>query len=613
MSDENDTERSRPVEKFIKIVASDGFGGQFLAMNRPMFAVLLLILAGLLGSAVRPIWTIDPDASQYLSLGRSLAAGDGYALDGVPHTKYPPGLPLLLGGLSALGGPDAYGLFHAALVAALLTAVLLSHALARRLGYPPPVALAVAAAVGLSQTLFDLSVIYLRTEVLFLALSLAALLAILRALESGARWPSLLLAAALMLGATSVRLAGVTLLVVPILMLLRRGADRGIRMRALALVLVGLGAVLAWQSRSASILERFPGAADYGAEFQAAEPRDLAKVVRIDMPTLDAPALIRRVAGNLDVMARAMAVLLTNVDRAGARLPVGLLFLALVLAGLHRMWWRSQDAPERRAAAGYVLAAFALYLVWPFNQQERFYVPLLPLLLLAGGEGLLLCLDLARGVMRRSAGRMALIGGGAAVLSVLALQRSDHPTLLGRYSLGYAGLLVAAGIVWLVGTRVVLKGKLSDPRVALVWLLPLLFALPFGHKRFVEWPARKAAFAAHRAEHPQTGPLARIDVDLRLEQVAVYLRDETPPDTLVMTDVPRMLQILSGRRCVPFVYRLRPPAVLHDDADLVFYTRELAEAAAVLDAVAMRYTPVLQLAPVFDGEREVIPTVYRPR
>ena len=34
---------------------------------------------------------------------------------------------------------------------------------------------------------------------------------------------------------------------------------------------------------------------------------------------------------------------------------------------------------------------------------------------------------------------------------------------------------------------------------------------------------------------------------------------------------------------------------------------------AVLDVVAERFTPVLQLAPVFDGERDVIPTVYRPR
>ncbi|MHC4845676.1 MAG: hypothetical protein ACYTCU_05900 [Planctomycetota bacterium] len=578
-----------------------------------MLAILVLALAGLLGSAIRPVWTIDPDASQYLSLGRSLAAGEGYALDGVPHTKYPPGLPLLLGGLVVVGGPEAYGLFHAALVAALLAAVLLSHALVRRLGYPPPVALAVALAVGLSQTLFDLSVVYLRTEVLFLALSLGALLTTWRALGKDGRWPTLLLAAVLILAATSVRLAGVTLLAVPGLVMLRRGIGGGARVRALLLVVVGLGVVFAWQARTASVLERFPGVPDYGAEFNAAEPRDLAKVMRLDMPPLDAHFLAKRVTGNLDVLARAMAVLLTNADRAGARLPVGALFLALVLAGLHRLWWRPGEASERRTASGYVLAAFVLYLLWPFNQQERFYVPLLPLLLIAGGEGLLLGLEWARRLMAHPAGRMALVAGGLAVVVVLALQRSDHPTLLGRYSNAYAGLLVFATVAWLLGARFVLKGHLPDPSVQWVWLLPLVFLLPLGKKRFVEWPARQDAFAAHRAEHPETGPLARIDVDRRLERVAVFLRDEMPADTLVMTDVPRMMQVMSGRRCTPFVYRLRPPAVLHDQADVVFYTRELAEAAAVMDAMEARYEAVLELDPVFDGVREVIPTVYRPR
>jgi hypothetical protein len=582
-------------------------------MNRPTVAVLLLILAALLATAIRPIWTIDPDASQYLSLGRALAAGDGYALDGVPHTKYPPGFPALLGGLVALGGPDAYALFHAALVVALLASVWLSYALVKRLGYPPPVAVAVAAAVGLSQTLFDLSVVYLRTEVLFLALSLAALLATWRALEASARWPTLLLAAALVLASISVRMAGVTLLALPGLMVLQRGVDARRRLRALALVLIGLGALLAWQSRTASVLERFPGAADYSAEFNAAEPRDLAKIVRIDMPDLTGPALARRVVGNLDVMARAMAVLLTNVDRAGARLPVGALFLALVLAGLHRMWWRPIATGERRAAAGYVVAALALYLVWPFNQQERFYVPLLPLLLLAAGEGLALGLEWARKVMRRPAGGMALIAGGAAVVVVLALQRSDHPTLLGRYSTSYAGLLAVAVVALVLGARLIRRGNLPQLPVAWVWLVPLLFLIPFGSRRFVEWPARKAAFEAHREAAPESGPLARIDVDARLEQVAVYLRDQTPAGTVVMTDVPRMMQIMSGRRCVPFVYRLRPPAVLQGEADLIFYTRELPEAAEVMDAVAEIYVPVLQLDPVFDGTREVIPTVYRPR
>src|SRR5262249_31867880 len=119
------------------------------------------------------------------------------------------------------------------------------------------------------------------------------------------------------------------------------------------------------------------------------------------------------------------------------------------------------------------------------------------------------------------------------------------------------------------------------------------------------------AFSARRAQVPLKGALARIDVDPRLEAVALYLRDHTPAETVVMTDVPRMLQVMSGRRCIPFVYTVNPPAVLSAGPQLVFYTREIPEAWAVMDAMAPRLEPVLELDPVDDGGRLVRPTVYR--
>src|SRR5262249_53068294 len=144
-------------------------------------------------------------------------------------------------------------------------------------------------------------------------------------------------------------------------------------------------------------------------------------------------------------------------------------------------------------------------------------------------------------------------------------------------------------------------------------LAPLLVLPPFLQRRCVEWPAQVAVFAERRAEHPQPGPLARIDVDPRLEQVAIFLRDGTPPDTGLMTGVPRMLQFMSGRRCIPFVYRVNPPDVLVDGADLVFYTREIREASEVMDVVGAHLAPVFRLDPVDEDGRQVVPTVYRAR
>ncbi|HEX5010813.1 MAG TPA: hypothetical protein VFY71_10455 [Planctomycetota bacterium] len=577
-------------------------------MPRAAVALLVIALGVALLTAIRPVWTIDPDAGLYVGLGRSLATGNGYVLDGTPHTKYPPGLPLLLSGLIGLGGAEAYGLFHAALAVALLAAVVLAHQVARQLGCSPGVALAVAAATGLSQTLFDLSIRYVRTEPLFLALSLGALLALWRSQRSGAGWGSAVLAAALVMAATLTRLAGVTLLVVPALALLRRGADARLRARAALVLLAGAAVVLAWQQRAAAVAREHPGAPDYSAEFFAAEPRDLTKTVRLDMPPLDGPALARRVAGNLDVMARAMAVLLTNVDRAGARLPLGVLALALVLTGLAVLSLRRGASPERRQACAYVAATLVLYLLWPFNQQERFYVPLLPLLLIAAGAGALALLDVARSAWTRPAARALLLSGAVLLLLVLALQRSDHPDVLGLWSFGYAGLLVVGAGLWLLALRL---PRLPEARPSAAIACAVLLAVPFLQVRLHAWPGTVAAFELRRAAHPQPGALARVDVDPRLEEVAVFLRDHTPPDTVLMTDVPSILAPLSGRRCIPFVYRVQPPEVATDGADLVFYTRELPDAAAVMDACAPRLEPVLQLQPLDLGGRVVTPTVYR--
>ncbi len=606
---------------------------------RALRPALLLIFSVTIFSAIDPVWRIDPDAAAYLSLGNAVGSGEGYVLGGALHGKYPPGWPWLVAGLGRVFGADAYGVFHAALVAAWALAVLLAHRLARRLGLGPWPALAVAACVALSQTLFELSVRYLRTEPLFLALSLAALLVTIRATSRAWRGGAgaVVLAGLLVVATLSVRLAGVSLLAVPAVALLRKDTRRG---AALAVLALGAAGLLGWMAWGAHVRAVSPEAPDYRTEFLAAEPRDLTKVVQVDVPPLDGPALARRVGGNVGVLARAGAVLLTNVDKAGARAPVGYLVLIVLLVGcvglVARAPWRgaaapgraddtapadasspggspSPDADVRRTrllCAAYLGATLALHLVWPFDQQERFYVPLLPLLLVAALEGAVRLGRALAVVADRPAGRAATLLGAVAVLVLLALQRSDDPVVLGRWSRAYAALL-GAGVVGTAGLAWWLhRGRaLRLPSVA--WLLlPAFFALPFAALRFREWPAIVRASEETRAVEPAGSPLARIDVHPVLADVARFLAT-TPPDTVLMTDVPKMLAVLSGRRCVPFVYRADPPEVLVGDADLVFYTRELPQAAAVMDAAAARFEPALELPAVDEGAGAVRPTVYR--
>ena len=593
-------------------------------MSRPSGLLLLLLLGGILFSAIRPVWAIDPDAAAYVRLGWSMAEDGRYALDGSPHAKYPPGWPSVVALLTSLKGATAFGTFHTALVCALLLGVVLSGSLVRRLGYSPGAALVVAALVGLSQTFFDLSVHYLRSEPLFLLTTLAALLASLQALRPGARMSWTFGAGLLVIAAVAVRLAGVSLLAVPGLVLLLGpiGAEEptdpadapatpsgNVRLRAILILIMGLAAVGAWQWRAGQVLATVPDAPDYGREFTSAEPRDLTKVVRLDNPGLDASTMLRRIAGNADVMARAMGTLLTNVDRAAEKRPPGLALLALVLLGWCRMAFGASST--RRAAAAYVGATLVLYAIWPFNQQERFYAPLLPLLLIMAGEGLALAWRATQRIAGSAAGRAALLLAGAAALTFLALQTSRFPTVLGRWSTAYAGLLavVATGLA-VLGFVLLRRRGLPDLRPGLIWVLPVLFFLPLAHRRFIEWPRQVRNHVTHRAEHPRSGLLTRLDVPWPLEDIAVFLAENTPEDAVVMTDVPKMMAVMSGRRCIPFVYAVDPPQVVPGEATHVYYTGELEEAYTVLEQASGDWEQVLRLRTVEAGDRSVTPTVF---
>lgn len=595
---------------------------------------LVLVVALVQGSALRDVWTIDPDAAAYVGLGRALAAGDGYVLDGIPHAKYPPGLPLLLSLAFRLEGPQAWLLAHQLLVACLALAAVASWRLARRLGAPPGAAAAVGLTVALSQTLFDLSVRYLRSEVPFLLATVTAFLVLRAALAPGGRTGRALLAGLLCALALSLRLAGVTLLVVPALHLLAPADEHGGRRRALLTLVLGLAGLGGWMAWGAHVQASVPDAPDYGSELVAAEPRDLTKIVRADMPTLDGAGALRRLTGNLTVLARACGVLLSNDTRSEASLPLGAAALALIGAGLLLMLRRERhpaqhldaealtDPPApaddhlhagaRRDAVLYVLATLALYLAWPFNQKHRFYVPLLPFLLVAAGHGAAWLLTLARGLTMGRAGRVVLVLLGLAATAALASRRSDQATVLGRWSTSYAALVVGAGATTLALAGWLWRRPLPGPEPRQAWLLPALFALTLADDRLQLWPAQVRAHAERAATRPADDLLASIDVHPLLGEVARWLADQ-PADTVLMTDVPKMMTAMTGRRCVPFVYRLEPPAVLTGEADLVFYTGELPEAAQVLDARAHDFDVALRLDPISEGGATVVPTVYAVR
>ncbi len=65
---------------------------------------LALLTAVVYAMGVVPYWKPTWDSAIYISLARALVEGNGYTYMGYPHTKYPPGFPLLMAPVVALAG-----------------------------------------------------------------------------------------------------------------------------------------------------------------------------------------------------------------------------------------------------------------------------------------------------------------------------------------------------------------------------------------------------------------------------------------------------------------------------------------------------------------------------
>jgi hypothetical protein len=90
-------------------------------------AIVLLYAAGFTGR-----WRVAPDSGLYMSLGRNLAEGQGFVYHGETHTRYEPGLPLVISASYRLFGPDRYAPLLAFVLACTLAALWLTYRLMLR-------------------------------------------------------------------------------------------------------------------------------------------------------------------------------------------------------------------------------------------------------------------------------------------------------------------------------------------------------------------------------------------------------------------------------------------------------------------------------------------------
>lgn len=333
----------------------------------PLLWILILTIIAYQFIVV-PHWKGSHDSGIYISLAHALANGEGYTYMGYPHTKYPPGLPLMLTPIELFFGHN-FLLMRWLIVLCAVGSVGISYLLVRRIA-STGVACVVSIATASSYALFSTST-YILSDVPYMFVSLSALYAILHYRQHLTK-KNAFLAIVLILAACSIRTVGFTL--VPAIAMtflfdvssqpLFKRLQHSIVVVAIIALVIGL-----WMGRNALIPEPpiEVGVRGNAQEFFLVNPRD--PYTR----TANLVDIAQRIRKNLSYYGYVVVDLLTAKQASNT-------FLAYSLSGLCLLGFGITLIRQRTVIEYYIFFYGWLILLWPFLQGERPIVPILPMI-----------------------------------------------------------------------------------------------------------------------------------------------------------------------------------------------------------------------------------------
>jgi len=528
------TDRARdsesPAEARIRELAPYALRRRGVLLAAGVIAVLYL-------GGVTNLWRPGPDSALYMSLGRSLARGEGYVFNGQPHAHVAPGLPLILAGLRLAFGPEAIWAPNLLMVLCGLGGLALVYATLGRLAgrsFAVPVVPLTAFAYPTYLLTHDVL-----TEAPFFLLFWAVLYSLVRARAGGGRW--LWLAGACALAGVAVRLPGVLILVPLAAGLALAGrpggtdggsAGRSWRKRRLAAAAAVLGPVVVPAVGFLVAVTLWTGRlADYLGVTVANLTESFTKRFFLLDGLLAAPT--------------SLAELLISQDGAGAA-PLGCLAVALAIFGAAAVWRSDQRALPITAFATLVVLAF---LGGHKAVVARYLLPVTPIWLY------LVLLGLADALQRPRPWRLRLGAWLAAVAAALFVRTEPW----------YEPTAVLLGTVALVEVLLLLRRRFATrpglPAAAVGVLTGLCVAISAPRT------LRDAVYYTYLVHTGQYYAKAHGGARAGVPQLAAYLR-RLPGDAVVAMrgNKASIFHFLTDRR---MVYLNRRPRTAADAEEFV--------------------------------------------
>jgi hypothetical protein len=352
----------------------------------------------------------------YFELARSLAEGGYYGFNFRPQTLIPPGLPVIMALLCVLGACRYVVFLHSMAVFATM-GLIVSYELLRR-EHGRAVAAGVCLLLGSSPIFFAFSTQMVFSDMPYLFTSMLTLLLATRldsATSVRARVVLGPLCGLLLVSSLLIRSAGITLVTGLVAWLAASWlTDRQVARRRtstfLPLVVVGIVVQIAWMSWVATHevvdwpLGGYPRSYVAQLSVKSGNYPELGAASLGDIPSRMSQHGVDRAA--------ALVALLTRKDYINPSWSSPLIIgpVVLILIGVGRSLWRGGGS----LPAWYFIGHEAMYLLWPWDFEIRFFLPVAPLAglyLWRGGEALL-------GLAARKP--RAVVAGTAGVATVLA-------------------------------------------------------------------------------------------------------------------------------------------------------------------------------------------------
>lgn len=386
------------------------------------FWVLMCVSGAQLQWLVADYWKPNWDSAIYISLARSLAAGQGYVYMGEHYGLHPPLFPLLLAPIEWLFG-DSFWLMHLLIVSCALAAIACAWQFLRR-GVSERTAYAVALLTAFSPEVYRQSSL-VSSDVPFLLLSLLALLAAAGHRRDPERTPAGLVAAAV-IAAAAMRELGCLLAVAAALRIL---SDRLLplkrRVRSAAIILSAtVAAGLLWKGY---VVLSAPGSWREAFYHESMLLSGRGPAAAAQDPARSEPLSERWLSNArtyVDVLPS--VVVAGPVPRRIARGVAGLVIFGWILA-LFR--WRTE-------AELYVPLYMAVLLSIPLAPVSRYFLPVLPFLFAYALHPLLLAAQIHRRFRGSAAAEGILL-----TCVVGAAARLAGPEIIRRSNLAQSGYL----------------------------------------------------------------------------------------------------------------------------------------------------------------------------